>query len=382
MLEENAKLLNQYVAVMEKHKTASKTVLHRLTYGRLRSTSKLPSALIQTARDRAVEAFKSFKKRKQRNRKASLPTFNACVPVRLDARVFSVVETDNKFKYFASIASCNGRVFVPLLGQRYQYKYLKKLLGKELEMGTVELVKKDKEFYVYIAVKKEVTVNTPTKSFTPIGVDLGLVNLSTSVILKDSRLEGVRFSSGRKVIAKRNHFTTLRKQLGKAKKLWKIKSSKQKESRYMRDLNHKISSKIIKQALSAENPVIVMENLKHIRQRINASRKMNKHLHNWGFRQLQGFIEYKAAWLGIPTAFVNARYTSQKCSKCDHVEKANRNGRVFKCKRCGYELNADLNAAINIAKSFKGNVVKNFASSYMLDAAGDVATPLTPQASA
>ena len=30
-------------------------------------------------------------------------------------------------------------------------------------------------------------------------------------------------------------------------------------------------------------------------------------------------------------------------------EKENRNGRTFKCKRCGFQINADLNASRNIA---------------------------------
>ena len=42
-------------------------------------------------------------------------------------------------------------------------------------------------------------------------------------------------------------------------------------------------------------------------------------------------------------------------------------------KNAAINLNADLNAAINIAKRYK-----NFAASYMLGALDDVATPLTP----
>ncbi len=91
----------------------------------------------------------------------------------------------------------------------------------------------------------------------------------------------------------------------------------------------------------------------------------------------QGFIEYKAAWNGIPVVYVKADYTSQRCSRCGHTEKANRNGRNFKCRKCSYELNADLNAAINIGKRYK-----NFAYGYMSGATGDMATPLTLQATA
>ena len=68
---------------------------------------------------------------------------------------------------------------------------------------------------------------------------------------------------------------------------------------------------------------------------------MNRLLHGWSFAQLQSFIEYKAAWLGIPVVFVKADYTSQCCSKCGYIKKSNRNGRKFKCKKCGQPLAID-----------------------------------------
>lgn len=372
LIQGNAKILNQYIQLIKKHNTTNKTELHKLTYQKFRNSSNLLSAIIQTSRDKAIETYKSYNKKKYQKRKATLPSLNSNTPVRLDKRTFSLIETNNKLKYFAAITTNNERIHVPLLGQRYQYKYIKKILNNELQCGTVELLKKEKDFYLYITVKKEIKVNTPNKESTPIGVDLGLINLSTSVILKD-KPSGILFHKGNKAIAKRNYFAAFRQSLGKAKKLWRIKKTKEKESRYMRDLNHKISNSIVQQALTVENPIIVMENLKYIRQRMKSTKKLNKHLHNWSFSQLQHFIEYKAHWQGIPVTYVSPKYTSQRCNKCSHTEKSNRKGRIFKCKKCGYELNADLNAAINIAQNYK-----NFASSYILEDMGNVAIPLNP----
>jgi hypothetical protein len=37
------------------------------------------------------------------------------------------------------------------------------------------------------------------------------------------------------------------------------------------------------------------------------------------------------------------------CSKCKHVEKGNRKKQEeFKCLKCGFEFNADVNSALNI----------------------------------
>ncbi|MBU1939756.1 IS200/IS605 family accessory protein TnpB-related protein, partial [Candidatus Micrarchaeota archaeon] len=287
LMHENAALLNRYVELILAHKIASKTELHRFTYTRMRKASALPSAIIQTARDRAIEAHKSYCGRLKRGMKAAMPRFGKIVPVRLDGRTLQIKETDNKIKYFASIATKEGRVHVPLIGRRYQYKYLAKLMRKELQMGGAELLKKGNDFYLYIAVKKEAAPCRADKDATPIAVDLGLVNLSTSVILRGNKATDITFHKGGNAIRMRNRFAAFRASLGKAKKLWRIKKVKEKERRWMSDLNHKIASAIVKQAHEVANPVIVMEQLKHIRGRIKYSRKMNMLLHMWGFARLQ-----------------------------------------------------------------------------------------------
>lgn len=43
------------------------------------------------------------------------------------------------------------------------------------------------------------------------------------------------------------------------------------------------------------------------------------------------------------------RNTSQTCPRCGHVNKKNRSQTVFKCRKCGYENNADRVASLNVA---------------------------------
>ncbi|MHC5832405.1 MAG: zinc ribbon domain-containing protein, partial [Nostoc sp.] len=55
----------------------------------------------------------------------------------------------------------------------------------------------------------------------------------------------------------------------------------------------------------------------------------------------------------VRVIFVPPAYTSQTCSRCGHIHpikgKSYRNGKVFKCGHCGFEHDADINAAKNIA---------------------------------
>lgn len=118
----------------------------------------------------------------------------------------------------------------------------------------------------------------------------------------------------------------------------------------MKDVNHKVSRAVIQTAQTTENPVIALEELRGIRERVKATRKVNRMLHSWAFAQLISFVEYKAAKAGIPVVRVDPRKTSQTCSKCGHAERANRSKQSrFKCQNCGFEIHADLQAARNIA---------------------------------
>ena len=57
----------------------------------------------------------------------------------------------------------------------------------------------------------------------------------------------------------------------------------------------------------------------------------------------------KTAANGGKLVIVPAAYTSQTCHQCGHVAKENRDSQaVFHCVECGYQTNADINAAMNI----------------------------------
>ena len=62
---------------------------------------------------------------------------------------------------------------------------------------------------------------------------------------------------------------------------------------------------------------------------------------------------------GITISLTNPEYTSQECSHCHHISKKNRQTQeLFKCENCGFELNADLNASINIKNRIFSNVLR------------------------
>lgn len=70
-------------------------------------------------------------------------------------------------------------------------------------------------------------------------------------------------------------------------------------------------------------------------------------------------IEYKASAANVTFLTVPAEFTSQTCHNCGYVSSENRESQaVFRCKRCGWKGNADLNAAINILNRGLGKLDK------------------------
>src|SRR6266498_273009 len=68
------------------------------------------------------------------------------------------------------------------------------------------------------------------------------------------------------------------------------------------------------------------------------------------------YYAVKAEERGCTVVAVDPRHTSQACSCCGHTARNNRRSqRVFMCRQCGYHLNADLNAARNIAAKYRAS---------------------------
>jgi len=97
--------------------------------------------------------------------------------------------------------------------------------------------------------------------------------------------------------------------------------------------------------MSASAKGSIEEPGKHVKSKSG----LNKSILDQGWLELRRQLNYKLFWMGGMLAEVNPRNTSQQCSSCGHLEKENRVSQdVFRCKGCGHEEHADINAAKNI----------------------------------
>jgi len=158
---------------------------------------------------------------------------------------------------------------------------------------------------------------------------------------------------GKKAIHTHRKYSAIRKCLQKQGKFRKLKKIKDRESRIVKDLNHKISRKVVDMARD-QDAALVFEDLNGIRKTRKQHRSFRYALHSWSFYQLQLFVEYKAKLLGVPILYIDPAYTSQDCSRCG--ARGHRSGKEFQCPVCGHVDHADVNAAFNIALRQKSMV--------------------------
>jgi putative transposase len=242
--------------------------------------------------------------------------------------------------WFASIPTLEGRVCLPLRMSRGHSKLL-----AECEVCDSQLIKRGKEYFLHIVVSKDASTPVIPSHAPVLAVDIGERVIATSVMLVDGAISSPGFH-GREVRSIRRHYAWLRKRLGRRKLLRVIKRVGRTEHRKVDARLHVIAANLVEQAREM-GAVIAIGDLSGIRKG-SRGRRMNRIVNAMPFNRLSQFIEYKAAWAGVPVIKVDEAYSSRECRICHQDGRRPSQGR-FVCSSCG-EYNADLNGAVNIGR--------------------------------
>ena len=78
-------------------------------------------------------------------------------------------------------------------------------------------------------------------------------------------------------------------------------------------------------------------------------KRLPRKVKGFTYKDIFDMLKMKLELLGVQVEEVQPAFTSQRCSNCGWVRKANRSGKTFKCDKCGFSYDADLNASRNIA---------------------------------
>lgn len=321
-------------------RASSRSKLHKVVYPQARALG-LPADYARMAVNAAVSLARSYYglRRSHHIKRVSFPTVNGSQGIGLGVNAYKVVRNGSRLILRVSTGVRGAYLWLVLC---VPAKYHDRLL---LARGDAKLFQRGQDWYVSLPVRVTPTPTVCDGGPTFIGVDLGIVRIATV-----STPDRLIYFDGKAARRKREHFADLRRRYQRHRRTDRAKAMRGKERRWMRDLNHKISTAIVNIARRYDRPVLVMERLDGIRNRIKGSKRFNRMASSWAFRQLIGMIEYKATRYGIPVVFIDPRGTSKTCSRCGHEARANRRAQArFRCTACGFEENADGNAARNIA---------------------------------
>ena len=316
---------NQISEMAWESKTFKQFALHHAVYHGIRESTKLTAQMVIRCISKVSDAYKTSKKVQRR--------FKRLGSVAYDSRILRFYQD----KKLVSIwVHGLGRALIPYTAGKRQLLFL------QHQAGETDLVFRQGQWFLLTCC--DVLEPETRKVNGLIGIDLGVENIVV-------RSDGGRMSS-QMVESKRIWFSNRRATLqsvGTKSAKRRLKKLSGRQARYQRDVNHRISKKLVRFA-KRTNRGLALEDLKGINTRTRATSKPNRAKRmNWSFFQLRSFIEYKARGAGVLVVLVNPAYTSQTCNVCGFVSKENRpTQHQFKCLACGFEIHADWNAALNI----------------------------------
>lgn len=299
--------------------------LHDICYRDIKDKFGLQSQLCCNAIKQAMEMMKRSKSKPEVSEELSIRyNFPRCASVNSDFKKLSLSTIEGRVKFTINVPECFE-------------EYL------DWDIRESNLIKDYKgRFFICFTFAKEVNVSL-SRNTNVVGIDLGVNKLA---VTSNKNFFGKDIKQKR---LKRDRIVGELRSKGTSASFQRLKSWGNRWKRFISWTNHNISKEIIDNLSGGD--VIVMEDLSYIRR----TAKYNKWVHKWSFRELQQFIEYKAALKGIRVVYVNPKNTSKRCSNCGSLS-TSRHGGFFECLHCGFSCDADLNASRNLAQRYMRNM--------------------------
>lgn len=286
------------------------------------------SSLQQVYRD-LINAFNKFFKEG-----AGYPKFKS---KRNNKQSFRIQNNKNiKFKDHTVILPKIGKIYY-----RTSKEYKELLKSDKVKINNVTIKKQNGKYYAVFNV--EIQIEEFSKTFKPVGIDLGMQTLATlSNGLKITNLdlthEEQMIKKYLKILSRQK--TGSKRYLKTLKKYWKWTDHKTNK---IKDAYHKLSHFLVK-----IYGIICMEdlNIKGMFQNPHSSSKLQR----IGLYSLVEKIKYKCEWYGREFIQISRWFPSSKnCSNCGYYYKSLEwNEREWTCPHCGKTHDRDLNAAKNI----------------------------------
>ena len=323
-----ARAFNMSVDCLVSNSSTSKRFLHKVQYERIKEECpSLPTGLIQCARDVAVEAVKAWNEKKtklkQKNPKKAermrRPSMKEKCTMRYDVRTVTLRGSQLTF------STCDKRIRTIISIPEFFTERYPDSEGWKQKGANIGINRKGRVFVnlIYECPDYDIVENDGKI----VGLDRGVYNIVTT---SDGTHYGAK--DVRQVKRKYNHVRSELQEKGTRSARRRLKAISGCEKRFVHDQNHCISKKLAN--TDEDVSIYVLEDLSSMnmkRLKGKSNKTMRKWLSAWSYSDLEEKLIYKCQRNGIRVEFVDARYTSQKCSVCKTIDKASRKGNRYVC---------------------------------------------------
>jgi len=297
--------------------------------------------MCDTAKRHVVAAFQSYR---EKNRSGDRPSLGGGNYFQVSAQRLTITKNDRGYGVKANFIPYKPEWF-HIDPRPYAQEYLERVVDGDASYGTGEFrLSENGDLALHLPVSWEVEVYEPADVSTTIGVDIGENVIYAAAVVSSDGVNAVEMEPGREFRHYRERLQEKRDRLGEQGDLRGLKQTRDEQRRYTEQVLDTASREIVDLAVEHAPAKLRLEDLTHYRETAADP------IHDWPFALLQEKIAYKAKAEGIPVETVNPRNTSVTCRKCGQTNREYRDGDEFSCTRCGYEVHADVNAAINIAQ--------------------------------
>ncbi len=312
--------------------------LHHAVYRDLRVRHNLKAQFVCNVQRLAMGSVAAVRQRIAEGKKTSCPASKR-LPIPYDANTMAVRPDRGS----VTIATDGKRIALAVKKHRRIERYDR----WHTDSGKLS---RDENGRWWLSLTFSKEVEEPKATNNVIGCDRGIVvpaALSNGKMIGDAHWHQVD----------RRYFRTQRSLQAKGTRSAKrrLKRRGGKWQRFRLWCDHNVSKHVLDSM--PRGTTLALEDLTNIRLRAARFRTdTRRRMHAWSFRRQQDMLSYKAPEYGVAVVFVDARYTSQRCSKCGHTSKKNRPSRErFACEKCKNTEHADLNAARNIAANWSAS---------------------------
>ncbi len=282
---------------------------------------------------------------------------------------YSIIDTDNKcFK------------ILRVMRQDFKVRWHRDL-PDNAKIKSITFSKDVIGYYVSFNIKfeKEIDLEVSIDNLDiskSIGIDLNGYNIALSQPINNNHLVDNN-ASNRKVIQNTRIIKILQRKQSRRVRKWIDSGKKGKIGKNFKKTQRKLNKKYkkltnqkidlyhkVSKTLTDKFELIAVEDLKvknmsksakgneiNHGKNVKAKAGLNKTILNASFYQFQSMLKYKSKLNGKLFVKVDPKYTSLECSVCGNRDKANRPKQdYFKCTKCGYETNPDIQASKTILK--------------------------------